>query len=118
VSAEIRVTGAPRQEVLRLLRQHSYYYATLFVSRKTYDVRETMQALIEKLELRDFVPIHRSTIVNVHRVREIRPWFSRQSHRTFAKRRRTAHVALPAGSRRTPPGQPRLILQQRRTASP
>jgi two-component system, LytTR family, response regulator len=50
-------------------------YATLHVSRKTYDVRETMQALIDKLDPRDFVRIHRSTIVNVHRICEIRPWF-------------------------------------------
>ena len=50
-------------------------YATLHASRKTYDVRETMQALMDKLDPRDFVRIHRSTIVNVHRIREIRPWF-------------------------------------------
>jgi two-component system, LytTR family, response regulator len=50
-------------------------YAALHVSRKTYDVRETMQVLIDKLDPRDFVRIHRSTIVNVHRVSEIRPWF-------------------------------------------
>jgi two-component system LytT family response regulator len=50
-------------------------YATLHVSRKTYDVRETMQALMDKLDPRDFVRIHRSTIVNVHRIHEIRPWF-------------------------------------------
>jgi two-component system, LytTR family, response regulator len=50
-------------------------YASLHVSRKLYDVRETMQALMDKLDPRDFVRIHRSTIVNVHRIREIRPWF-------------------------------------------
>jgi len=50
-------------------------YATLHVSRKTYDVRETMQVLMDKLDSRDFVRIHRSTIVNVHRICEIRPWF-------------------------------------------
>ena len=50
-------------------------YATLHVSRKTYDVRETMQALMDKLDPRDFVRIHRSTIVNLHRIAEIRPWF-------------------------------------------
>ncbi|MBS1805162.1 MAG: response regulator transcription factor [Acidobacteria bacterium] len=49
-------------------------YATLHVARKTYDVRETMQALMDKLDPRDFVRIHRSSIVNVHRIREIRPW--------------------------------------------
>lgn len=50
-------------------------YARLHVLRKLYDVRETMQALMDKLDPRDFVRIHRSSIVNVHRIREIRPWF-------------------------------------------
>jgi len=50
-------------------------YARLHVSRKIYDVRETLQALMEKLDPRDFVRIHRSTIVNIHRVREVQPWF-------------------------------------------
>jgi DNA-binding LytR/AlgR family response regulator len=65
----------------------------LSVSRKTYDVRETTQALIEKVELRDCVRIHHSTIVNVHRIREI-PLVSRQPHRISAERRKTADVAL------------------------
>lgn len=50
-------------------------YARLHVSRKTYDVRETLQALMEKLDPREFVRIHRSTIVNLRRVREVQPWF-------------------------------------------
>ena len=50
-------------------------YARLHVSRKVYDVRETLQALMEKLDPREFVRIHRSTIVNLRRVREVQPWF-------------------------------------------
>jgi two-component system, LytTR family, response regulator len=50
-------------------------YARLHVSRKTYDVRETLQALTEKLDPREFIRIHRSTIVNVRRIREVQPWF-------------------------------------------
>lgn len=50
-------------------------YACLHASRKIYEVRETMQSLMDKLDPRDFVRIHRSTIVNVRRIREIRPWF-------------------------------------------
>jgi two-component system, LytTR family, response regulator len=50
-------------------------YARLHVSRRIYDVRETLQALMEKLDPRDFIRIHRSTIVNVHRIREVQPWF-------------------------------------------
>jgi two-component system LytT family response regulator len=54
-------------------------YARLHVSRKIYDVRETLQCLMEKLDPRDFVRIHRSTIVNQRRIREVQPWF-RGSH--------------------------------------
>lgn len=50
-------------------------YARLHAARRVYDVRETLQALTEKLDPRDFVRIHRSTIVNIHRVREVQPWF-------------------------------------------
>jgi two-component system LytT family response regulator len=50
-------------------------YARLHAGRKVYDVRETLQALMEKLDPRDFIRIHRSTIVNAHRIREVQPWF-------------------------------------------
>ena len=50
-------------------------YARLHLARRVYDVRETLQSLMEKLDPRDFVRIHRSTIVNLHRIREIQPWF-------------------------------------------
>jgi two-component system, LytTR family, response regulator len=50
-------------------------YARLHVSRKIYDVRETLQALMEKLDPREFIRIHRSTIINARRIREVQPWF-------------------------------------------
>ena len=50
-------------------------YARLHVSRQLYDILETLQALMEKLDPREFVRIHRSTIVNLRRVREVQPWF-------------------------------------------
>jgi two-component system LytT family response regulator len=50
-------------------------YARLHVSRKSYDVRETLQGLMEKLDPREFIRIHRSTIVNIRRIREVQPWF-------------------------------------------
>jgi two-component system LytT family response regulator len=50
-------------------------YARLHVARHIYDVRETLQALVEKLDPREFVRIHRSTIVNATRIREVQPWF-------------------------------------------
>ena len=50
-------------------------YARLHAARKIYDVRETLQSLMEKLDPREFVRIHRSTIVNLQRIREVQPWF-------------------------------------------
>lgn len=50
-------------------------YARLHAARRVYDMRETLQALAEKLDPREFIRIHRSTIVNVRRVREVQPWF-------------------------------------------
>lgn len=50
-------------------------YAQLHVGRRVHEVRETLQALMEKLDPQEFIRIHRSTIVNVRRIREVQPWF-------------------------------------------
>ena len=50
-------------------------YARLHTRSREHSVRETLASLQDKLSPRDFVRIHRSAIVNVHRVREIQPWF-------------------------------------------
>jgi two-component system LytT family response regulator len=50
-------------------------YARLHAGGRVYDVRETLHALMEKLDPREFIRIHRSTIVNMHRIREVQPWF-------------------------------------------
>jgi len=51
------------------------YYAKLFVGPATHLIRETMKQLEAKLDPRQFVRIHRSAIVNVDRVKVIRPYF-------------------------------------------
>jgi len=50
-------------------------YARLHVGPRTHEIRETLSTLEHKLSPRDFLRIHRSTIVNVHLIREIQPWF-------------------------------------------
>lgn len=50
-------------------------YAQLHVGPRTYEIRETLNTLERKLNPRDFLRIHRSTIVNVHLIKEIQPWF-------------------------------------------
>jgi two-component system LytT family response regulator len=50
-------------------------YARLHIGARTHEIRETLNALERKLTPRDFLRIHRSAIVNVHRIKEIQPWF-------------------------------------------
>jgi two-component system LytT family response regulator len=50
-------------------------YACLHTPKRDHAIRETLASLQRKLNPRDFLRIHRSAIVNVHRIREIQPWF-------------------------------------------
>jgi two-component system, LytTR family, response regulator len=50
-------------------------YARLHVGARTHEIRETLRTLEQKLDPHDFLRIHRSTIVNVHLIKEIQPWF-------------------------------------------
>jgi two-component system LytT family response regulator len=50
-------------------------YARLYAGGGQFEVRETLANLERRLNPRDFARIHRSTIVNIHRIREIQPWF-------------------------------------------
>ncbi len=51
------------------------YYASLHVGGRTYLLRETMAHLAERLDPERFFRVHRSTIVNLARIREIHPLF-------------------------------------------
>lgn len=46
-------------------------YARLHIARQSHLIRETMAALEQRLDPRRFLRIHRSTIVNIERIREI-----------------------------------------------
>ena len=50
-------------------------YARVHTATGSHLIRETMAALEAKLDRKRFVRIHRSTIVNVDAIRELRPWF-------------------------------------------
>ena len=50
-------------------------YVTIRTGHESYLVRETMAELERRLAPARFVRIHRSTIVNVARIKEIHPWF-------------------------------------------
>ncbi len=51
-------------------------YARVHLSARNYDIRETLSNLEQKLDPKQFVRIHRSTIVNLHFVKEVHPWFN------------------------------------------
>jgi two-component system LytT family response regulator len=46
----------------------------LHVGAATHQIRSTMRRLMEDLDPDRFVRIHRSTIVNVRRIKEVQPW--------------------------------------------
>ena len=47
----------------------------LHVGKQVYDHRTTMSQIEQRLPASRFLRIHRSTIVNVERIREFQPWF-------------------------------------------
>lgn len=54
------------------------YYARLHVGSRSYLLRESLSALEEQLDATRFVRVHRSAIINLERVLEIRPdWKNR-----------------------------------------
>ena len=53
-------------------------YVRIHTAGKSHLVRDTMAAMEQRLDATDFVRIHRSAIVNVARIRELRPYTSRE----------------------------------------
>jgi hypothetical protein len=51
-------------------------YVRLHVGGESYLFRETMNAMEAKLDPGKFLRIHRSTLVNLDRIKEMQPWFS------------------------------------------
>ena len=50
-------------------------YVSIHVDKKTHLLRETMAGMLKKLDPKRFVRVHRSSIVSVDRVRELKPYF-------------------------------------------
>ena len=51
-------------------------YVRLHVGKESHLMRETLNGLESKLDPNKFLRIHRSSIVNIDRVKELQPWFS------------------------------------------
>lgn len=50
-------------------------YVRVHVGRQTYVVRATLSRMESRLPAAQFLRVHRSSIINVDRVREVQPWF-------------------------------------------
>jgi two-component system LytT family response regulator len=50
-------------------------YLRLHVGNETHLLRETMNSVETRLDTDKFMRIHRSTIVNIERIKELQPWF-------------------------------------------
>jgi two-component system LytT family response regulator len=75
------------------------YYASVHVGGSTYLLRTSLAALEAQLDPGNFARIHRSTIVNLDRVRELSPWSGgsyavvlRDGTQLTLSRRRRAHL--------------------------
>ncbi len=64
--------------------ESSANYATLHVGEKSHLYRETMRALEEQLDPSQFVRISRSAIVNIARIRELKP-FAKGEYTVFLR---------------------------------
>jgi two-component system LytT family response regulator len=71
-------------------------YVRLNVATSSYLVRETINSIESQLDPRTFVRIHRSTIVNINRVRELQAW-ARGEYRVMLDN--DAHYTLSRGYR-------------------
>lgn len=50
-------------------------YVRIHSGKETYLIRETISSLETQLNPKRFLRIHRSTIVNIERIKELQPWF-------------------------------------------
>lgn len=50
-------------------------YAEIHITGRKYEMRQTLTDLEANLNPHQFLRIHRSTLVNVRRIKEIQPWF-------------------------------------------
>jgi two-component system LytT family response regulator len=77
VGSRGRIAFVSTEDITRI--ESAGNYARLFTGKENHLIRETLTGLESKLDPRRFVRIHRSTIVNVTAVRELRPWFAGDS---------------------------------------
>jgi len=77
VRAKGKVTFVRAADVTHV--QAAGNYARVHAGKESHLIRQTLSDLEAKLDARRFVRIHRSTIVAIDAIREIRPWFGGDS---------------------------------------
>jgi two-component system LytT family response regulator len=55
-------------------------YVSIHTGKKTYLLRETISSLESQLDPKKFIRIHRSSIVNINRIKELQPWSHGEYH--------------------------------------
>lgn len=73
VEADERIRFVPVSAVEFLEAERNY--VLVHAGGERHRVRATLTALLEQLDPRHFVRIHRSTVVNVEHIQEVQPWF-------------------------------------------
>lgn len=82
-----RITLFRVEDVLWFDSEHSISFAHL--EDRKYDIRYTLEELEAKLNPRYFFRIHRSIIVNLHRIGSMVPWFNGQYRITLNDKMKT-----------------------------
>jgi two-component system, LytTR family, response regulator len=77
-------------------------YMVVHVGEAQHRIRASLRDVIDELDPRRFVRIHRSAIVNIERIREVQPWFGgdyvailRTGAKLRVSRRRAAELLRP-----------------------
>ena len=55
-------------------------YVSIHTGKKSYLLRETISSLEAQLDPKKFIRIHRSSIVNINRIKELQPWSHGEYH--------------------------------------
>lgn len=74
IKADGRVMLLPVEEIDWV--ESSDNYVKIHANKTVYTVRQTLQNMEQSLSPTEFVRVHRGSLVNVSRIREIQPWFN------------------------------------------
>jgi two-component system LytT family response regulator len=72
VKSEGRIVLIRPQEICWIKAEGNY--VRLYLGKESYLLRASLNMLENRLNPKDFLRIHRSTIINIHQIHEIQPW--------------------------------------------